>query len=789
MTFRKKMPFYIAVTAILVVSPIFTDTVFAIVDFGNPFANLPVPTVTIITNAPTGGTQAGQSGNTTTTLAEKVEIDNVTVVSRPTGSISGTQTGSAFGIGLAAPSGGTDARITTTATVSGDPVPGSSGNNIAGPTDSNGNYTYLDNVTVDCGAGVTTYAIAGSGSTFNVNSSFTNNDCTVTYNYAPYGGTGAGTDNDDPSTTPGNDATFLSASMYDTWLNTLPWTTTLNPGQSYMIGLTFRNSGTSNWNASTNTDVSTCPSHNGYSLHSIGSHDWNVTDQVGISPQAKNIIDLEEYVSGSWQEKSVVSPGEVHTFFMRITAPTIPGTYPFQWRMHENCKSDFDQSSTLINFTVANTVSIPNLRVHVPDITSDPTGSNSGRVLRGQSYDLSWAPTNPSGTTCTASGSWSGSKSASGGSENRLADAQTAGTNTYTLACTRSGITNSETTTVEVLDMLPCDPFAIGVNKLTGCLYAWDPGVAWPGYTPNWDNPGWLLHSQAPDGPSISGTPSSGSLLDEDFGTSGPNGITDRFMILWRGSFNNFNGAYNLTSGSNDGHYLVVNPGLSGVYTLVSPSGEWSDHTYRTVSTSGTGLPSGQNELYFSVYDNTGDARFSLDFQRVATPTADIKANGSDNPPTIPYGGSATFTWTSTDATSCSVSPTSWTGTSGNQTLNNLTTSRTYTLTCVNGSLSAQDSVDIDIGSPPDHTINVIKAGQGTVTSSPSGINCGGDCTEDFAQDTDLTMTATPAVGRIFVGWGGLCAASGSNPVCNFTVSNAGTIYAYFAVDPTFKEF
>lgn len=45
--------------------------------------------------------------------------------------------------------------------------------------------------------------------------------------------------------------------------------------------------------------------------------------------------------------------------------------------------------------------------------------------------------------------------------------------------------------------------------------------------------------------------------------------------------------------------------------------------------------------------------------------------------------------------------------------------------------------------------------GTGTVTSDPVGIDCGVDCDEMFDDGTVVTLTATPEVGSIFVGWSG----------------------------------
>ncbi|GBC59402.1 hypothetical protein DENIS_0341 [Desulfonema ishimotonii] len=62
-------------------------------------------------------------------------------------------------------------------------------------------------------------------------------------------------------------------------------------------------------------------------------------------------------------------------------------------------------------------------------------------------------------------------------------------------------------------------------------------------------------------------------------------------------------------------------------------------------------------------------------------------------------------------------------------------------------------------GAPPSHMLSVSKSGTGTgtITSTPSGINCGADCTETFPENTSVTLTATPDAGSVFAGWIGGC--------------------------------
>jgi hypothetical protein len=60
-------------------------------------------------------------------------------------------------------------------------------------------------------------------------------------------------------------------------------------------------------------------------------------------------------------------------------------------------------------------------------------------------------------------------------------------------------------------------------------------------------------------------------------------------------------------------------------------------------------------------------------------------------------------------------------------------------------------------GTPSTQTygLTITKKGQGTVTSSPAGINCGADCSESYASGTVVTLTATPAAGWKFDRWRG----------------------------------
>jgi uncharacterized repeat protein (TIGR02543 family) len=71
-------------------------------------------------------------------------------------------------------------------------------------------------------------------------------------------------------------------------------------------------------------------------------------------------------------------------------------------------------------------------------------------------------------------------------------------------------------------------------------------------------------------------------------------------------------------------------------------------------------------------------------------------------------------------------------------------------------------------------TLSVGLTNQGTVTSTPAGINCPSPtCSAKFAPGTAVSLTAVPPAGKTFVGWSGAC--SGTAPTCTVTMPSANT--------------
>ena len=79
---------------------------------------------------------------------------------------------------------------------------------------------------------------------------------------------------------------------------------------------------------------------------------------------------------------------------------------------------------------------------------------------------------------------------------------------------------------------------------------------------------------------------------------------------------------------------------------------------------------------------------------------------------------------------------------------------------------------------PSTRTLTVTRSGSGTVVSSPSGINCGSDCSEAFANGTVVTLTATPSAGSSLLAWTGAC--TGSASTCVVTMNATQAVQASF---------
>lgn len=142
-------------------------------------------------------------------------------------------------------------------------------------------------------------------------------------------------------------------------------------------------------------------------------------------------------------------------------------------------------------------------------------------------------------------------------------------------------------------------------------------------------------------------------------------------------------------------------------------------------------------------------------------PSAGIKANNAAGSIIIAYNSAATISWSSANASSCSVtqsgSGTTWTGTSGSQSTGNLTAARTYILACSGPGGSDNDTVIVSV-EEPNLSISSFTAspnsGLAPLRDVDFTVSLGGnavgpiqyqlDCTNNGTYEVDIINTSAP---------------------------------------------
>ena len=103
------------------------------------------------------------------------------------------------------------------------------------------------------------------------------------------------------------------------------------------------------------------------------------------------------------------------------------------------------------------------------------------------------------------------------------------------------------------------------------------------------------------------------------------------------------------------------------------------------------------------------------------------------------------------------------------------------------GGTSTTCSVTMDAGKSVTARFTAIKQqlsvfhdgnGTGQVASSPAGINCPSDCSEQYDFGTTVELTASPAPDSDFAGWSGVCSVTAPN--CSVTMNSSQSTKATF---------
>ncbi len=86
-------------------------------------------------------------------------------------------------------------------------------------------------------------------------------------------------------------------------------------------------------------------------------------------------------------------------------------------------------------------------------------------------------------------------------------------------------------------------------------------------------------------------------------------------------------------------------------------------------------------------------------------------------------------------------------------------------------------SLSFQVLATPSFSLDVSLSGNGSVLSTPAGIDCGEVCSANFVDGTDLSLTAVPDAGFAFSGWSGDC---GGIDECNLGMSQNRAVTANF---------
>jgi hypothetical protein len=246
-------------------------------------------------------------------------------------------------------------------------------------------------------------------------------------------------------------------------------------------------------------------------------------------------------------------------------------------------------------------------------------------------------------------------------------------------------------------------------------------------------------------------------------------GIVSSHAILYPGNPADFDSA-----GTNIYNGLKNNPNL-----FLMLCGHEVDTGQRTDTYLGNTIYSLMSDYQWDSYGGNGFLRLmkfvpSLNQIQVKTysPYDDVYSTTSDNQFNLSYRMGYSLIGTANNVPSNTDSSITWNGLASN-------TKYDWYAVASDGTTSATSATwNFTTGNGQTLTVNKSGSGSGTVTSNPTGINCGSTCSYSFTPNTVVTLTAAATYPSTFDGWSG-AGCSGTDP-CQVTMSAAQSVTAAF---------
>jgi hypothetical protein len=382
--------------------------------------------------------------------------------------------------------------------------------------------------------------------------------------------------------------------------------------------------------------------------------------------------------------------------------------------------------------------------MHAPTINLQ---LSSATIEAGQSVTLNWNASDAQ--SCLASGGWSGSEPTSG----TLSTTPLTATTSYTLKCTGTGGSASQSAEVQVTHAAPtitlsASPTTIGAGE--GSTLTWatkhaqscTAGGAWNGPV------------------ATSGTWPTGALTNtSDFGLTctGPGGSSTQSVIV---TVTNAAPEIQLTANPS----TVVSGGSSTLTwsslnaTRCSASGAWSGSLNPNGSQPSGPLKTGST-FTLACTGLGGTATQSVTISIAAgAPTIQLSAN----PSTVAAGGSTTLSWSGTNTDQCTASG-GWSGSkpvAGTQSSGAVQATTTYSLSCTGPAGTATQSTTVSVKSPtPTVQLSV----------GPSAVASGASATLTWSSANATACLASGA-------WTGAKVFSGSQSTGALTATSTYTL-------------